>query len=219
MENKQFASSTLTHVPLAATPSAITSNHLKSMNLPIPQSANSTSTVRMDVRDSQKDGRGMCKDHAIVQIFVRTLTNKTITLHIKSADNIKRVKQKIQDKEGIPHNEQQLSFGIKHLEDARTVAHYGIQNTSTLNLALRLCGGTGGTAISDWSDNDVGVFVFSLGKEFKEDAQNLVDAGVDGIQLLAMDGKKLSEFVSSETKRARILAALAAKYVCSVAHV
>jgi len=76
-----------------------------------------------------------------MQIFVKTLTGKSIVTDVDTTDTVLTLKKMVADKEGIPVDQQRLIYGGKQLEDSRQLSDYNIQRDSTVHLVLRLRGG------------------------------------------------------------------------------
>ncbi|KAL7543922.1 hypothetical protein ACHAXR_013301 [Thalassiosira sp. AJA248-18] len=108
-----------------------------------------------------------------MQLFVKTLTGKTVSIEIEEGESIEDVKAKIAEKEGIPPEQQRIIFGGQQLQDGKTVDDYNIGDDATLHLVLRLRGGGRGVFPVDES------FVKSNLKGLSEDERELMNTFIE----------------------------------------
>jgi len=125
-------------------------------------------------------GRMMNIPRGGMQLFVKTLTGKTVSVEVEEGESIEDVKSKISEKEGIPPEQQRLIFGGQQLQDGKTLDDYDVGDDATLHLVLRL---RGGTRTGRVVDTLIGRGAFPVDEDFvKSNMVGLTDEDKDLMQ-------------------------------------
>lgn len=113
-----------------------------------------------------------------MQLFVKTLTGKTVSIEVEEGESIEDVKAKIAEKEGIPPDQQRLIFGGQQLQDAKTLQDYDVGDDATLHLVLRLRGGIAASILSGAKKVDESFVKANLVNELSDMDRKLMNAFV-----------------------------------------
>ena len=149
-------------------------------------------------------------------IYVKTLTGKTITIDVEPSDTIENLKSKIQDKEGIPPDQQRIVFDGKQLEDNKTMDDFKIKDGCILHMVLRLYGGGNFDQIKDEmdeffeEDSKKGFFAKLFSKKKKEDNKEIGNNSLDSINK-NNKGEKNGFFANLFSKKKKIIILLILK--------
>jgi len=132
-----------------------------------------------------------------MQLFVKTLTGKTVSIEVEEGESIEDVKAKIAEKEGIPPEQQRLIFGGQQLQDSKTLDDYDVGDDATLHLVLRLRGGGASTPVNWILDRVTGV-KSTFGGAFEVD-ESFVKEHLKG--LTDEDRELMNKFVATSRRQ------------------
>jgi ubiquitin len=122
-----------------------------------------------------------------MQLFVKTLTGKTVAIEVEEGESIEDVKAKISEKEGIPAEQQRLIFGGQQLQDAKTLDDYDVGDDATLHLVLRLRGGILGKGSFEVDDDFVKDHLKDLTDDDRVLMETFVAQSLEGSEEMSSD--------------------------------
>ena len=150
--------------------------------------------------------------HSGIQIFVKTLTGRSISIEVESNATIAIVKETLENKEGIPSDQQRLAFGGKQLEDNRTLRYYKIESACTLNVLLRLNGGRLDSEEEEGNDSEESMELEEEDNFLMDEEIHIYDSNKDERDLAELEKIFNEAEIRSEEKRREIVATLREKF-------